>query len=333
MNQTHTRIEVGTVGRSPEAFELEVAGLPQTVVMNLTKICNLWCKHCYYPTLASKGPVKEKYLSFESLKLVIDEMCTWKNQAVLRVAADGEPLLNPRCLDMLAYSKEKGVTTALTTNGTLLKKHTIERLLEIGINVIDISVDAATPEGYQQVRPTRGGTNHYPEVEKNVRDLIAARNLLGEKSPTKVMVNLIDQPAIHHEVELFKKQWADWGADAVLIRPFHSTSSLTQKEGVVANTQGVKRFPCKYPFTRLNVGFDPAGHTVVYYCSHDWEEKTVVGHLGEETLEEIWTGPALREIRRRHLENDFPVDSFCGTCPDWYLGWGKSHSELVNKLK
>jgi hypothetical protein len=198
--------------------------------------------------------------------------------------------------------------------------------------MVDISIDAATPETYAKVRKTRSGVNLYNLVEKNVREFIRIKKEEFPFSKTKITVNMIDQPLSHGDIELFIQKWKGHGADVVLVRPFSSTSTLTPRAGVSTIQSGVKRFACRYPFTRLNIGFDEGGHTTVYYCSHDWEDKTVVGILGKDgNLKDIWNGKQMKEIRRRHIELDFPKHSFCAACPDWYLGWGKFHQSLVEK--
>jgi len=332
-----TRVEIGMIGRPPTEGELKEAPLPETVVMNFSRVCNLWCSHCFYPEMAKKREASRSretvYLPPATLKRVADELAGWENGVVLRIASDGEPLLHPEGVAMIAYAKGREVTVSLTTNGIPLTTETVERLLDARIDVIDVSIDAATAESYGKVRPSRGGRNFFDAVEANVRGLIAARNR-RDSSPTKVMVNLIGQPDVRSEVDLFIRKWTEAKADAVLIRPFHTTSNLTQREGTATGAGGTARFPCKYPFTRLNVGFDAEGHPIVYYCSHDWEEKTVVGVLDKDgDLRTIWGGPRMAEIRGRHLRNDYPAGSFCGSCPDWYLGWGKSHHQLVKNLK
>ncbi len=333
------RIEIGTVGIPPSSEQLKIRSLPETVIMNFAKVCNLWCTHCFYPQMATKreqsaNKNNEKYLPVDTFQKVVDEIASWENSVVLRIASDGEPLIHPQCINMVSYAKKNNVIVALTTNGILLSPKTIANLLETQIDVIDISIDAATSTSYGKVRQSRSFFNFYEKVEKNVRNLIELKNKFAPQSKTKIMVNMIDQPMVHEEISLFQKKWSEWGVDAVLIRPFHSTSNLTMQEGIVTTVSGVDRFPCKYPFTRLNVGFDNEGHPIVYYCSHDWEEKTIVGVLGiDGNLQTIWQGTKMNEIRRRHLENDYPSNSFCGSCPDWYLGWGKSHHQLVQTIR
>ena len=333
-----TRVEIGTLGNPPTADQLRIADVPGTVVMNFAKSCNLWCNHCLYPTLASErasaGTHGMLNLPPATLETVADEMAAWGGRSVLRIAADGEPLINPHAVGLVGYAKAKGLTVSLTTNGILLNPAVCDRLLAAGIDVVDVSVDAASDESYGTVRPSKSGKSFYRIVERNVRDLIARRDATPG-CRTRVMVNMIDQPLVHDEVGLFVRQWPELGADAVLIRPFHSTSAQTIQEGVAtAAAADHGRFPCKFPFTRLNVGFDEAGHPVVYYCSHDWTEQTVVGVLGVDGgLRDIWHGAAMTEIRRRHLTGEFPAGSLCAGCPDWYLGWGRSHHTLVSDLR
>lgn len=339
---TKTRVEIGTIGVAPRPEQLITPDVPQAIVINLSKVCNLWCHHCFYPDYARKREKRQAkgentgpaFLTLNAFKLVADEMGKWNKttKSVLRVVADGEPLLNPKALDMLAYAKKVGVPVALTTNGIGLYEKNARQILEIGTEMVDISIDAATPETYAKVRRSRGGINMFPMVDKNVRELIRLKKEEYPNSSTKITVNMIDQPLAHADMPLFIRKWKEIGADVVLVRPFSSTSTLTPREGVATIQSRVKRFACRYPFTRLNVGFDEGGHTTVYYCSHDWEKKTVVGLLGTHgSLKDLWNGRRMKEIRRRHRENDFPKSSFCANCPDWYLGWGKFHQGLVEK--
>src|SRR3989344_4478577 len=174
MKQMKTKVEIGTIGRPPDPSQLEVPEVPQAVVVNLSKICNLWCFHCYYPDYASKreklvkkghkpGPM---FLTMEAFTAVADEMGDWNKytKSVMRVVADGEPLLNPKPLDMLAHAKRAGVPVALTCNGIGLYETNAQKILEIGTEVIDVSIDAATPQTYTKVRRTRSGINLYPTV-------------------------------------------------------------------------------------------------------------------------------------------------------------------------
>ena len=43
-----SRVEIGVVGVGPAPAQLTTKELPETVVINFAKVCNLWCHHCLY---------------------------------------------------------------------------------------------------------------------------------------------------------------------------------------------------------------------------------------------------------------------------------------------
>ena len=54
---------------------------------------------------------------------------------------------------MLKYAVNYfGTKVTLTTNGTLLTGNKVEKLLDTGVNVIDVSIDAFSKDTYSKVR-------------------------------------------------------------------------------------------------------------------------------------------------------------------------------------
>ena len=64
----------------------------------------------------------------------------------------GEPLLNPRCTDMVREIKSHGVEIGFSTNGILLKPALAQALAEAGLDYLNFSFDAADKETYESVR-------------------------------------------------------------------------------------------------------------------------------------------------------------------------------------
>ena len=329
-----SRVEIGVVGVGPALAQLTTKELPETVVINFAKVCNLWCHHCLYQevTLAREaaGHKEELFLPPGTMEVVADELATWSTPAVIRIAADGEPLIHPQALPMIRHTKARGLTVSLTTNGILLTEKMIRDLLDSRIDVIDISIDAATAETFAKVRPSRGTVNFYPVVERNVLALIAARN--ERRAATKVMVNLIDQPDAHDDVLLFIDQWTKRGADAVLIRPFHSTSAQTIQPGVITlkpRSNAPARFACKFPFTRMNVGFDHDGAPIVYPAPTTGPTRrssaclAVTGHFSTSGTGRRWRksvgATARTTIRPAHSAPRVPTGTLAGAnhTADW----------------
>ncbi|BCV21675.1 radical SAM protein [Moorella sp. Hama-1] len=64
----------------------------------------------------------------------------------------GEPLLHPRLLDMMQLAKEQGCQVGFTTNGILLGPAILERLVEMGCDLLGLSVAGGNPLTHAALR-------------------------------------------------------------------------------------------------------------------------------------------------------------------------------------
>ena len=119
----------------------------------------------------------------------------------------GEPLLQPHLVDWIADAKEAGCETGFLSNGLLLKKDLLERILEAGMDWICISMDGATAEMYEQIRV---GSN-FKRVCENVSNIAVMRH---GKIP-KTMINFVLMDMNHHQVEEIVHLAAKLGVDQV----------------------------------------------------------------------------------------------------------------------
>ena len=119
----------------------------------------------------------------------------------------GEPLLQPHLSDWIADAKEAGCETGFLSNGLLLKKDLLERILEAGMDWICISMDGATAEMYERIRV---GSN-FKRVCDNVSNIAAMRH---GKIP-KTMINFVLMDMNHHQVEEIVHLAAKLGVDQV----------------------------------------------------------------------------------------------------------------------
>jgi radical SAM protein with 4Fe4S-binding SPASM domain len=67
----------------------------------------------------------------------------------------GEPLLNKKLPEMIAYAHQSGIFTSTSTNGQLLNSATAKALVQSGLDKIIISVDGTNQKTYQKYR--KGG--------------------------------------------------------------------------------------------------------------------------------------------------------------------------------
>jgi wyosine [tRNA(Phe)-imidazoG37] synthetase (radical SAM superfamily) len=307
------------------------AEFPSQIIIDATEICNLACIHCPHPTFKKSEYYSAKCLEAELSAKCVDEVRTHGKDKTqyIRFTGEGEPLIHKQIFEMLSYAVAKsGTTITLTTNGALMNEGRLEKLLDTGIHVVDISIDAFKPETYAKVR-----VNGELEVTRaNVLNLIKNSK---QKTHTKVVVSYVEQPLNVSETKDFEKYWRDNGADYVVIRRLHSNAGIigpTAEKMRLENEQ-VDRRPCLYPWER--VVLNPRGH--LSFCPADWTHASTVVDYRQTTIKETWQGEFYRKLREAHMTNNYACHGFCRQCPDWRATrWpheGRSYANMIEEFK
>lgn len=305
---------------------------PSQVIIDVTEVCNLACIHCPQPLFRQSKYYTGSFLSPELSTKAVDEVKKYGADTVqyIRFTGEGEPLLHKNIYEMLKYAvvnSSKIVT--LTTNGTIMTESRIEKLVDTGINVIDISIDAYKAETYAKIR-----VNGSLDVTRaNVLNLIrASRN---NHNSLKVVVSYIEQPQNRHETQDFEKFWKDNGADYVVIRRLHSAAGSIRHTAEKMWTENQKEYrrPCTYPWERIVLS--SIGH--LCYCPAGWSNSASVDNYRLITIRDAWQGEFYNSLRNAHLSNDFKDHIFCGQCPDWKATrWpdeGRSYANMIEDFK
>ena len=316
-------IEYGFGGRLKGDF-------PSQIIVDLTEICNLGCIHCPHPAFKQSEYYSGKSLRPELNRKLVDEVrdVSAGSTQFIRYTSEG-PLIHPQAIPMMRYAKEhSGVTVTLTTNGTLLDERRIAGLVEAGIDVIDISIDAFHDETYSQIR-LRGDLR---VTRANVLALI--RRVAGENSRTKVVVSYVEQDLNRGETEAFEKFWKSEGVEYVVIRRLHSAAGAVPSVALKmrSETQAPRR-PCVYPWER--VVLNPRGF--LSFCPADWTLGSTVVDFATTTVAETWQGAFYQALRQAHLQDDYARHAFCGQCPDWVATrWpqqGRAYADMIEEFK
>ena len=141
---------------------------PKHLLIETTTRCNLRCKQCAH--------VVGKY-TFDDMKMETFERLRplFPHLAQVALYGHGETFLYKHFFEMLEELKRHQLLVYVTTNGTLLSDAVCERLVELGLDKLAISMDAATPELFNEIR--RGAD--FEKVAQNIRRLNAAKKRAG----------------------------------------------------------------------------------------------------------------------------------------------------------
>ncbi|MGQ9565884.1 MAG: radical SAM protein [Candidatus Bathyarchaeales archaeon] len=132
-------------------FPFTPAG-PFEIVWNFTYTCNLRCKHCYEDA-GKKRPELSNEQAFE----VIDILSKTAGVGLPALSfSGGEPLTRKDFFEVAAYAKKKIPYISIATNGTLLSKDNVERLKDVGVDYVEVSLDGATANVHEEFRRVPG---------------------------------------------------------------------------------------------------------------------------------------------------------------------------------
>ena len=113
-----------------------------------TNRCNLDCRTCIrHSWNEPMGRMSD--LVFDR---VIDGLSAFSPRPTVFFGGFGEPLSHPKIVEMITRVKALGAPVELITNGTLLTPDLSQKLIRVGLNVLWVSLDGATPESYADVR-------------------------------------------------------------------------------------------------------------------------------------------------------------------------------------
>jgi radical SAM protein with 4Fe4S-binding SPASM domain len=286
---------------------------PFVLFVDPASACNFRCSFC--PTgdrelIRSTGRWQGA-MDFDVFRKVIDDLAAFDSPLkVLRLYKEGEPLLNKRFSDMVAYAKQSGRVEYVdtTTNAYLL---TPERSLEViasGLDRINISVDGLSDKDYVKYTDTEV---NFEKFVKNVKFFYENRK------NCEVCIKMPGDLLSDAEKEFFFTTFGDI-ADRISLENFAPCWPEFDVEGNLGIniTLGIYNNPikevdtCPYIFYSMAVNSDGS----VSLCFLDWARKLPIGDVRTQSLLEIWQGEEMFNHRLAHLQGKRKDNQTCGSC-------------------
>lgn len=288
---------------------------PLTIYLEPTNICNFKCVYCP----ESFSDFEKKTGGFHQLSLpdfhrIADQIRELGAPKVLNFYMMGEPFANKNTIDFIriAMNTRLAERICVTTNGSLLRPATIDKLLDTGVDFIRISIYGGTPEAHARRTNSKIG---FERIVEGVAQLHQQKKKRGLSSP-HLYVKMIDggDPV---ENEAFRHIFSGI-CDEIAIEPAMNWndpegSKLAQKpvESFIDSEYfRHKKSACPFPFYTLVIHSDLR----VSPCCVDWEKTASVGNLRHETLSAIWRGRRMREFRLEHLRGNRRNLEACARC-------------------
>src|SRR5687768_13165446 len=121
-----------------ERVGIDARRIPIEGTVETTFRCNLRCAHCYVNEAVGDFATRDRELSLERLKELIDEIVAAGTLFVLFTG--GEILVRPDFPELYEYAVKKGLLVTVFTNGTLVTDRIADLFAEYRPDTIEISL-------------------------------------------------------------------------------------------------------------------------------------------------------------------------------------------------
>jgi len=302
--------------------DYKVLDFPKMVVLATTYVCNALCPGCAFTNSDIRESYDDtKFMQEDTFKKIADEV--GKEKAWLRLSGGGEPLIHPKILDMVKYAKDKDCKVGLINNGSMMTEDIASILLDLEIDMIEFSVDAADAQTYDIVRKGLS----FEKLLKNVKTTFDLRN--KKKSKTKILASAVNQKGVDIDaveefwlphVDLFqKRKFLTWGIN-----------DLEQSADTTPYLPVEDRIPCPIIFDRLLI--DSRGRAM--FCIHDIAGKTDMGNIHDQSIKSIWSSEDFNKIRQAHLNCKGDQIDICKNCEDWqFRSWNHNYFKMAKEAE
>ncbi len=315
--QEHDEPDAETVGRWLQQREVEcLEPLPREVEIELTTD-DPYPGALYRPRggqVGPRGPIDPKIV-----EQVVGELSRF-DDSLLVLGGFGEPLRHAQFEEILEVIHPKGTDGAgggvyglcVRTAGVDLTDAHVDLMITHRVDVLTVMLDAWTSELYGRMQsPNDPALADLDAVKGRLDRLTLIRQERQSVHPiivpefTKGRENL-------DELDDFYDGWLRRCGAACITGYSHRAGQC--RDHSVMNMAPATRSACQRLRSRCVVLADG----VVVLCDQDFRGLQPVGRIGDQSLEQIWSGAAYERIRAAHRESRFEATELCAVCTEWH---------------
>jgi MoaA/NifB/PqqE/SkfB family radical SAM enzyme len=143
------------------------------IQVEISSYCNASCIYC--PHSAFRANWQNRFLSLAAFRNL---MAAFSKTNLVYLQGWGEPFMHPEFFEMLQIAKDAGCIVGTTTNGTLVGREFIEKMVRQGLDVIGFSL-AGVDEKNDKIRE---GTR-IKKVLECIEEIHRAKDKFGADNP------------------------------------------------------------------------------------------------------------------------------------------------------
>ena len=304
---------------------------PFIIFIDPSDKCNFRCKFCPTGNIELMKNTQGRnfgVIDFNLYKKIIDDLKDFENKIkVIRLYKDGEPLLNPNFPDMIKYAKDSGYVDRVdtTTNASLLNKDLSLKIINAGLDRINISIEGMNSKQYLDFSRAKLDFNKLVENiaffydNRNQCEMIIKINgdIIDEEQKEE-FYNVFGDIADGVNIESVMSCWPEFELDNVSVNMERGIYGQNIKEVIV----------CPYVFYSMSIN----SSGIASACYLDWERKLIIGDANKQSVKDIWNGERMNDLRKLFLMKKRKSHPICKDCGQLTHGMADNIDDYADKL-
>lgn len=286
---------------------------PYVLFLDPCGACNFKCSFC--PCNNSDWMVEQRHekMSMDLFHKILDDIEMFPDRIkVINLYGFGEPLLHPDYIEMAKEIKARKLCRELrcTTNGLLLSPEMNKKLVDAGVDMVRISVEALTAKEYEEICSVK---IDYKKFVDNIRNLYEVSRGTATKVSVKTLnVALKDQADADKFYDIYEPI-SDYSYIQNTTQAWAEFEAYVPENNYDAKNLGDmmdKDKICSFPLTNMAIHSNGS----VGVCPQDWKFATEYGNVKKDSLLDLWNSKKLYGIRCLHLKGMRSKMNYCKDC-------------------
>jgi Fe-coproporphyrin III synthase len=172
-----------------------------------TTACNLCCLTC----IRNSWNIPSENMADHTFASIAESLPVLPFLKQVIFSGFGEPLTHPHLLDMIETVRSHGLAVTLATNGLLLSRQMSSELVRLGVERVNVSVDGADPQTYQDIRGAR-----LQQVSENILSFNEVKQNLNSLRPS-LGIEFVAMRSNVSELKDLVKLGSQWNVSHLLV--------------------------------------------------------------------------------------------------------------------
>jgi len=279
----------------------------ERAVIEINGGCNYRCKMC--PQTNPGRPIgfltKMNLCEFENIL----KQCVDRGVQVINLEGSGEATLVKNLPKYIQLCTDYNVKSYIFSNGYNFKGQFMKDCIDAGLTRIRFSIIGYNKEQYikwmncdnfEKIKNNAIEANKYIQ-ESGTKTELASYHLIGDNNNLK------------YEIEQYIKNWVEPTGTLSEIWKMHNWSGIYDNP----NKRKGEIKTCGRPFApefTVRAGGIDGKRGAVHPCCQvlGRDEDAVLGHMSENSFDDIWNGEEYQKLREGHITGNYP--SYCKDC-------------------